>query len=280
MTDLNNVTNELLNEYAAKFNENYNDIVQLNSTIQNKEELIIRTQEVILYKERNIIILTYLLYFSVVVFLLTAIYSSGKVPGLTAIFLAVAIFIILGIACYLEIAKHFSYLSINTKLRSLKVSMSNYLKKLAKTQIPPYECPSQCTTDEDDDDGDNSDDKGNFKYNNTGSSLKIDPSLNVWKYGDVPIGSDLNFANELLDEESPQPFFGESSPQTVYYECKWLGNNSEGNMPKRMRTNRKQYSTIPCSYRPNNSEINRWFCQKDPNDLDDKQKKQFCQKAN
>ena len=36
MTDLNSVTNELLNEYAAKFNENYNDIVQLNSNIQNK----------------------------------------------------------------------------------------------------------------------------------------------------------------------------------------------------------------------------------------------------
>ena len=71
MTDLNSVTNQLLNEFSKKFNHNYNDIVQLNSTIQNKEELIFQTQEVILYKERNIIILKYLLFYSIIVFVLT-----------------------------------------------------------------------------------------------------------------------------------------------------------------------------------------------------------------
>ena len=40
MTDLNNVTNKLLNEYQIKFNENYNDIVQLDSTIKNKDQII------------------------------------------------------------------------------------------------------------------------------------------------------------------------------------------------------------------------------------------------
>ena len=40
MSDLTSVTNKLLNEYNIKFNENYNDIIQLNSTIQNKEQII------------------------------------------------------------------------------------------------------------------------------------------------------------------------------------------------------------------------------------------------
>ena len=71
-TTLNNVTNQLLNEYALQFNENYNDIVQLNSTIQNKEEIIIQTNQLILYRERYIIILQYILYLSIIVFLLSA----------------------------------------------------------------------------------------------------------------------------------------------------------------------------------------------------------------
>ena len=36
------VTNELLLNYDKKFNENYNKIVRTDSTIQNKEQLIIK----------------------------------------------------------------------------------------------------------------------------------------------------------------------------------------------------------------------------------------------
>ena len=94
MSNLNTVTNQLLNEYAIKFNENYNDIVQLNSTIQNKEELIIQTQELILYRERNIIILQYFLYFSISI-LLTSILLTGKIPVKTFLGINVIVFIVL-----------------------------------------------------------------------------------------------------------------------------------------------------------------------------------------
>ena len=53
---LNSVTNELLKQYDMKFNKNYNSIVQVNSSIQNKEELIYKIQSELLYKDRNIII--------------------------------------------------------------------------------------------------------------------------------------------------------------------------------------------------------------------------------
>ena len=112
MTDLNSVTNELLNEYASKFNENYNDIVQLNSTIQNKEELIIRTQEVILYKERNIIILQYVLYFTIAFFLLTVLYALKDLPFGTYMLIIGLLIIVLSVACYFHVAKHFSYFNI------------------------------------------------------------------------------------------------------------------------------------------------------------------------
>ena len=72
MSDLTSVTNKLLNEYNIKFNENYNDIIQLNSTIQNKEQIIMKINEVILYKDRNIIILQYILYYSITFLLITS----------------------------------------------------------------------------------------------------------------------------------------------------------------------------------------------------------------
>ena len=275
-SDLNTITNQLLNEYSYKFNENYNDIVQLNSTIQNKEQLIIQTQELILFRERNIIVLQYFLYFSIAFLILTIILSTGKIPVKTFLGLNLIVFIVLAIACYFHVAKYFSYINIRNKLQGLRVAMRNYYKKLEENRVPEYTCPSNCTTNTDEEDDGTSD----FTYNNQGQTLKIDPSLDVWKYGDVPTGDDLDFASSLTREESPQPFFGTSDPQTIYYQCEWLGNSEGKNMPKSMRSGTKKYSTIPCTYKPNNTEKSRLFCQKDPNGLSEEDLNKYCQIVN
>ena len=274
MTTLNNVTNKLLNEYSYKFNENYNDIVQLNSTIQNKEELIIKTNENMFYNERTIIILQYFLHFSIAFFILTILFSLKIINIKIFIGLASVIFICLFIACYIHLAKHFNYINIKSKTEAVKVEMINYAKKLRKEFIPPYECPIQCSIiDEEDDDNDN-----NNGYNNDGTTLKIDPSLNVWKYGDVPVGTEIDDVSNLSPGDNPRPFFGTSYPQTLYYQCEWLGNKAGKNMPKQMIRNMKKYSTIPCNYRPNNTEKARLFCQKDPNELtNDEEFNENCQ---
>ena len=278
-SSLNSVTNQLLGEYDIKFNENYNDIVQLNSSIQNKEELIIKTNEVILYKERNIIILQYLLYFSIAYFILLFLYISKDFTFNQFIVALVVLFIALAVACYIHVARHFSYVTISRKIEALKVSMINYTKKLLENKVPEYECPNECATKDDDDDDDDDGD-GSWKYKNKGNMLKIDPSLNVWKHGDVPVGSDLDFADTISEEDNPQPLFGTTNPKSTYYECKWLGNATDKNMPQKMRSQRKKYSSIPCSYRPNNTEVKRWFCEKDPNELNDDEIKTYCQKGN
>ena len=51
-------------------------------------------------------------------------------------------------------------------------------------------------------------------------------------------------------------------------------------MPKDMREYTSKYSSIPCDYKPNNTEKARWFCEKDPNTLDEEEMQQFCQKNN
>lgn len=288
MTDLNNVTNKLLNEYEKKFNENYNDIVQLDSTIQNKDQLILQTNEVILYKERNIIILQYLLYFSICVFILSILLSNNIIKSNIFILLCLVLFVILGISCYIHVAKQFSYINIQIKLEGLKVAMATYAQKLKQNKIPPYQCPTGCES-ENDDSSNSEDNSGNtFNYTNKeGASLKIDPSLNVWKYGSVPIRKVYNIEGEFeyLSEEdqlqtNPKPFFGTSYPQTIYYQCKWLGNTTDKNMPNNMRSSSSKYSTIPCTYRPNNTEEARLFCQKDPNNLNSGEIDQYCQVYN
>ena len=189
MSNLNTVTNQLLNEYAIKFNENYNDIVQLNFTIQNKEELIIQTQELILYRERNIIILQYFLYFSISILLTSILLATGKIPVKTFLGINVIVFIVLFIACYFHLAKYFSYINISNKLQGLRVAMRNYAQKVKQNIVPPYECPSTCSA---------------IVMKKMVmiveilnivilENIKIDPSLNVWKYGDVPVGDDLDF---------------------------------------------------------------------------------------
>ena len=278
-TNLSSVTNELLKEYDNKFNDNYNDIVQLNSSIQNKEELILKINEVILYRERNIIILQYLLFYSLIFLVSTFLYKSKIIPFSTYILLIIILFIVLAIACYKHLAKHFSYYNISTKLRSLRVAMRKYADKILKDKIPPYTCPNECSN-ADEEDQDTTDDS--FNYKNNANLLKTDPTLDVWKYGDVPqIQNKLNYEDLIDEEDLPQSTFGTTYPVSTYYECKWLGNSTSKNMPTVMRgQGGKKYSSIPCHYKPNNTEINRWFCKKDPNDLDDDDKERYCEKVN
>ena len=276
MTDLNNVTNQLLNEYNKKFNNNYNDIVQLNSTIQNKEEIIIKTQEVILYKERNIIILQYLLYYTIIIFVLTILFSLKELPLKQYLIILVFLFFVLVIACYVHLTKYFNLYNIGRKLDALKVGMITYAQKVLEDTVTPYECTSQCANKDDTETDEEY--NSNFDYENTGGILNIDPSLNVWKNGDVPVGTNISDLNKINKKDSPQPFFGTSYPKNTYYECKWLGNSSKGNMPIDMRQSSKKYSSIPCNYKPNNTEISRWFCEKDPNSLKDDEISKYCQK--
>ena len=278
MSDLTSVTNKLLNEYNIKFNENYNDIIQLNSTIQNKEQIIMKINEVILYKDRNIIILQYILYYSITFLLITSFYAINNIQLKQYIIIGIFLAILFSIACFIHIQRHFSLYKINQKMESLKVTMVNYTGNLINGIIKPYQCPSQCKTKENTDTDEEDEDKSiESKYKNNSNLLKIDSTANVWKDGDIPVGMNLQTMDEMDDKNSPQPFFGNSYPTNTDYKCKWLGNSGDKNMPKSMIKGKKDYSSIPCHYKPNNTELSRFFCQKDPNDLDSNGIAKYCQ---
>ena len=126
-TSLDNITNELIKQYDIKFNNNYKNIVQVNSSIQNKEELIYKIQELIIYKERNIIILQYFTFFVITSCILFLIYALGKMKFKQFTGMVVLIFVILTIACYIHIIYYFNLQSIDSRIRGLKVNMKDYL---------------------------------------------------------------------------------------------------------------------------------------------------------
>jgi len=94
-TTLDNITNELIKQYDIKFNNNYKNIVQVNSSIQNKEELIYKIQGLIFYKERNIIILQYFTFFVLISCILFLIHALGKMQFKQFMGIVVILFIVM-----------------------------------------------------------------------------------------------------------------------------------------------------------------------------------------
>jgi hypothetical protein len=264
-TTLDNITNELIKQYDIKFNNNYKNIVQVNSSIQNKEELIYKIQGLIFYKERNIIILQYFTFFVLISCILFLIHALGKMQFKQFMGIVVILFIVMAIACYIHIIYYFNLQSIDSRIRGLKVYMKDYTKKELENRIPDYTCPNTCTTKPSDEGYDITEEADYVKYDKWGQVLKTDPSLNVWKYGDVPINQDIQTMAEMDDEDSPQPFFGTTYPKSIYYQCKWLG-GIDG-MPRKMKNGLNKYSTIPCDFKPNTTQKARYICDNDPNEV-------------
>ena len=78
-------------------------------------------------------------------------------------------------------------------------------------------------------------------------TLNIDNQYNAWGYN-----------------EEEEGYYLKNDRALTYYECQWLGGNNNGDLPN-MEPNK--YSSIPCQYRANYEEKNRYICSKDPNNL-------------
>lgn len=264
-------TNELLLSYDKKFNENYSKIVQIDGSIQNKEQLIIQYNEVIMSKEKNIIILQYLIFLFLIFCILTLLYNR-KIINLN-IFIGMSLFMILifGLIIYFAVLNHYSSYNVARKIQNLQVAMQSYAQNVLEDTIPGYTCPSKC---------DNKitpiEEEININVQEPGDTLNINPQLNVWKLGDVPYNKKgINPSIELKDRDpmlfrwgdKPEPSFGTTYPKSTYYQCDWLGGGGRGpeGLPLGGPTADKPFSTIPCSYKPNMKQKAKYICNTDPN---------------
>jgi len=273
--NLKSITNELILKYDKKFDEYYDKIVRLNSSIMNKEEIIIKENDEIKRKEKNISVLHISIIF-VLLFSILLMSNAFKKIGLIQLIICTIILFII----YLIIISYFILFKTDTHkfLKSLDKIGSNMQKYVDNALLADLnlKCPATCNT--------------NPVPVVPGSisgyespTLRTDPQLNVWEYGDIP--TDLYTTNKLpastfynnptgipnytstIEEEQynqPKPFFKSNYPRSTYYECKWLGGHNNDGLPFKEKN---KYSSIPCNYRPNYTLLNRYVCTRNPNNL-------------
>ena len=166
---------------------------------------------------------------------------------------------------------------ISTKVENLGVQMANYI---AKESGSTFKCPKDYIPIQEEISL-----EANTIYGYGNPTLNTDSQVNVWKYGNIPVdlytsndqtpssmfypnAKDIpNYRNQLRAKTDNQPnqTFGTTYPSSTYYECKWLGGNSNNEGLPNFEN--KQYSSIPCQYKQNFQEIGKYICSKDPNTL-------------
>ncbi len=284
--NVNDITNELILKYDDKFNELYDKKLNIDESIMNKEELIVKINDEINNKNYTISILQYSLLFSILLGVVIILYGLKKITFSNLIVLIIILLLIYLLTIYFGVYHKFYLHNLGKGLRNAKVIMDEYKADLLGI-VTDYTCPTTCPPI--------------VPPTNPAAiqgystpTLKTDPQLDVWKYGDIPtdlwtsnkLKSDnfyTNYSvpnyNETLEEQiynSPKSSFGTTYPNSTYYKCKWLGGNDNNGLPN---LENKKYSSIPCSYRPNFSEEERYICSKDPNSMNESDFSKYCDRV-
>ena len=239
---LNSVTNDLLLKYDENFNELYDKILSLNTSITNKEEILVKERLEMKIKDINI---EYLYSFIIFVLLLCPLliaHATNKIDTTKLIVSIILLLLLLLLYCYMLYKRSIQTPSFIKKALVNMVDLSNSV--VSQTFKNPYTCPADCPAIATDEESVPTSD--NFGSNITiAPTLNTDPQNNVWKDG---------------DGQYIKPSNGKS---LTYYECKWLGGDINGNsLPIQ---DKNQYSTIPCTYKQNYTQVNKLICDDDPN---------------
>jgi hypothetical protein len=281
--NVNDITNELILKYDSKFNENYNKILDINSSIMNKEELIVKENDEITRKEKNIISLQILVIFIIVFGVLLVMYANKKINIKQLFAYAFGLFIFYILSTWYATNYLFYDRSVADRIKEMRIAMADYVMDENVDLTCPSNCPSTATNPPD----------ATTITGYASPTLRTDPQLNVWELGDMPTdlytsktnpGSKFytnptgipNYADTPLEEltNEPKPFFKALNPVSTYYKCNWLGGNSNnGGLPN---PESNKYSSIPCSYRPNFEEVGKYVCTKNPNNLSDTDFNSYC----
>jgi hypothetical protein len=273
----NDITNKLIMKYDEKFDEFYSKIVDIKSSISNKEELIIKINNEITYKDNSITVLQYTMVLVILIGVLFILYGMKNLTIGYFIIISTLLFVIYLFFIYYNIYSVSKFAKADQYIKNLNVEMKTFLYD-AINEMNGYKCPVDCEDVHDEAPA------TDYIQGYNQPTLNIDPQTNVWKYGDIPMdgwtnidrpGSDF-YTNQdgiknysVTDDEnennSPKAAFSTTYPKSTYYKCEWLGGNSNtksGGLPNKESI---QYSTIPCSYRPNYQEAGRYICLSDPN---------------
>jgi hypothetical protein len=240
---LNNVTNDLLLKYDENFNELYDKILSLNTSITNKEEILVKERSEMKNKDLRIEYLYSVIIFVLLLCPLLIAHATNKIDTGKLIVGILILLLLLLLYCYILYKRS---IEMSSFVKKALVNMGDLSSSLVKQRFKnPYTCPAECpaiAVEEEE----SAPTSANFGSTITTSpTLNTDPQNNVWKDGNRQYTKPTN-ENSL-----------------TYYQCNWLGGNINGNSLPIQDTNK--YSTIPCTYKQNYTQVGKYICKTDPN---------------
>jgi len=244
---LQEVTNRLIINYDQKFNELYDKILVLNSSIMNKEEILAKERLEMNNKDLNIEYLNSILVFIILFSLLLFAHALKKIDTGKLIVGTILLLLLLFLICYYLYKRS---LDLPNYMKKAFVKMDDFYDSLLYKLVEnPYKCPANCPPK----DSEEIDSEDLTIYGNVSPTLITDPQDNVWQDG-----------NSYETFISPV----NNNKKLTYYECKWLGGTINGNsLPIQ---DNKKYSTIPCNYKENYTQVQKLICTNNPNTSGDK----------
>jgi hypothetical protein len=257
-TTENKITNNLIMKYDQSFDQLYDRLTNMNNSIITKESYIKKITDEIYNKETNILILYYSIFVALLILIVVVLNGYKILSFGISIGIIIGFIVIISAYLYFKIRNlNYSYY-FNQKLKNLKIDMNDYF-----IENKDKKCPSACTYKPkkktrrsmsqyliDDEEMIYSNE---LPYNST-ATLNIDDQTNVWEFGN---GSKDNKykSDALYGSDNEIRKFNKGKNGLTYYECQWIGKNDDSLPNKEVR-----YSSIPCSYRQNFEEINRYIC--------------------
>ena len=273
--NLNNITNELILNYDEKFNKLYNEKNIVDSGIMNKEELINKYNDETELKDKYITYLKYTLLLLFIIAILKILNIINVIDN-TMLLYNLAFFI----TVFLLIILYYKYIVFNNininATSAYAINMPKYSLSLLGINTMPYKCPVKCDKDNKNN-KDNKDNKDNFDGNNNlkqydniinnaklsgkgdNPTLKINNQRDIWKFGNDNTNPTLK-----IDDNNNENNISTTYPYSVYYKCDSLNGNNSGLPNKEVN----KYSTVPCNYRENYNESEKYICTTDPNKID------------
>lgn len=275
MSDVNSITNQLLLKYDSNFNKLYNKKLNIDSSIMNKEEIIIKENNEISRKENIISILNYSIISFIIIFSLFLLNTINFISKTLLLILSLIVIVIYLIFIYRLNNYYKKMNNLNQSFRNAEIIMDEYLDKTDK-----YKCPSKCNKKP------GSNINPNLIQGYAQPTLNINPQLNVWEYGDIPESlwtskenpskkfytNQNNIPNYYNPSNNPKQIFKRNNTALTYYKCDWLGDNNNEGLPN----SDKKYSSIPCTYKPNYTESARYICTQDPNNYSGQDISKYC----
>ena len=247
---LDEVTNKLLLKYDQNFNGLYDKKVGFDSSIMNKEDVIVKENVELLKKDLKIKALQYACILVLLLSGLLILHALKKIDTKKLIIISILLIVIYVITMIVL------YKDPNIQLKAVSLATGLQLKDYLKSELQdlyevPYQCPYQCPPNSSDD---STSEENNGPPNYSLIDMKNAPTLNTDPQN-----------NAWIDGSSPF-FDGINKQGATYYECKWNGSSGEDIEENGMPiTSKNKYSTIPCTYRQNYSQVNKYICVKNPN---------------